>query len=107
MKIALKKVPAPAKKKVLVIASDDELDLEEVSLPKAAAPGKKRPIRVTSEEDDLPEKPSDKPTTYRCICGKVHKFNAFVLAHWDMRIKAECPECGATTNLIAGKVIKP
>lgn len=45
-----------------------------------------------------------KPRGYKCGCGVVHPFHAWVFAHWYTPIKHQCRECNRINFICAGRV---
>ena len=37
-------------------------------------------------------------------CGKVHKFDLYVFAHWDLQLHCKCGPCGAVYHVQRGRV---
>jgi phage FluMu protein Com len=46
------------------------------------------------------------PKTHTCQCGAIHKFCAWVYAHWNEKLTFKCPECKSVSTILRGKVLK-
>lgn len=40
---------------------------------------------------------------YTCICGEVHKYPAYVFAHWDEELIHTCEKCGTKHDIYQGE----
>lgn len=56
---------------------------------------------MAKSEDD-PNK--NLPKGFNCHCGKYHQFSSYVYAHWKVRLRHVCEDCGTVSDLIRGTV---
>lgn len=45
------------------------------------------------------------PAGFKCKCGKYHKFTAYVMAHWNVRLDFTCEKCGRKLYVLRGHAV--